>query len=45
MPRVEPLTPPCTAGFDRALRRSMPPGVPHEPLALLRVQHRNPEPA
>ncbi|WP_405991370.1 carboxymuconolactone decarboxylase family protein [Streptomyces sp. NBC_00986] len=43
MPRIEPLTPPYTADVDRALRRWMPPGVPHEPLALFRVLHRNPE--
>ncbi|MGW1185381.1 carboxymuconolactone decarboxylase family protein [Streptomyces drozdowiczii] len=43
MPRIEPLAPPYTADVDRALRRWMPPGVPHEPLALFRVLHRNPE--
>ncbi|MFE7577162.1 carboxymuconolactone decarboxylase family protein [Streptomyces sp. NPDC057521] len=43
MPRIAPLTPPYTADVDRALRRWMPPGVPHEPLALFRVLHRNPE--
>ncbi|MFG2497453.1 hypothetical protein ACGFSB_04470 [Streptomyces sp. NPDC048441] len=43
MPRIEPLTPHCTADVDRALRRWMRPGVPHEPLALSRVPHRNPE--
>jgi alkylhydroperoxidase family enzyme len=43
MPRIEPLTPPYPADVDRALRRWMPPGVPHEPLALFRVLHRNPE--
>ncbi|MFF3830713.1 carboxymuconolactone decarboxylase family protein [Streptomyces sp. NPDC002458] len=43
MPRIEPLTPPYTADIDRALRRWMPPGVPHEPLALFRLLHRNPE--
>ncbi|TXS07349.1 carboxymuconolactone decarboxylase family protein [Streptomyces sp. col6] len=43
MPRIEPLTPPYTADIGRALRRWMPPGVPHEPLALFRVLHRNPE--
>lgn len=43
MPRIEPLTPPYTPDVDRALRRWMPPGVPHEPLALFRVLHRSPE--
>lgn len=43
MPRIEPLTPPYAADVDRGLRRWMPPGVPHEPLALFRVLHRNPE--
>ncbi|MCT9089748.1 carboxymuconolactone decarboxylase family protein [Streptomyces sp. ASQP_92] len=43
MPRIEPLAPPYTADVDRALRRWMPPGVPHGPLALFRVLHRNPE--
>ncbi|MFI6650480.1 carboxymuconolactone decarboxylase family protein [Streptomyces sp. NPDC050529] len=43
MPRIEPLTPPYPASVDRALRRWMPPDVPHEPLALFRVLHRNPE--
>ncbi|MFI2026572.1 carboxymuconolactone decarboxylase family protein [Streptomyces buecherae] len=43
MPRIEPLTPPYPADVDRALGRWMPPGVPHEPLALFRVLHRNPE--
>ncbi|GAA2973789.1 alkylhydroperoxidase family enzyme [Streptomyces sp. KhCrAH-43] len=43
MSRIEPLNPPYTADTDRALRRWMPPGVPHEPLALFRVLHRNPE--
>ncbi|WP_327289629.1 carboxymuconolactone decarboxylase family protein [Streptomyces sp. NBC_01198] len=43
MPRIEPLTPPYAADVDRALRRWMPPGVPHEPLALFRVVHRNPD--
>ncbi|CAM5229868.1 hypothetical protein GCM10010329_80000 [Streptomyces spiroverticillatus] len=43
MPRIEPLTPPYPADIDRALRRWMPPGAPHEPLTLFRVLHRNPE--
>ncbi|MFF3604046.1 carboxymuconolactone decarboxylase family protein [Streptomyces sp. NPDC002463] len=43
MPRIEPLAPPYTSAVDQALRRWMPPGVPHEPLALFRVLHRNPE--
>ncbi|WP_405900635.1 carboxymuconolactone decarboxylase family protein [Streptomyces sp. NBC_00727] len=43
MSRIEPLNPPYAADVDRALRRWMPPGVPHEPLALFRVLHRNPE--
>jgi alkylhydroperoxidase family enzyme len=43
MPRIKPLTPPYTTDVDQALRRWMPPGVPHEPLALFRVLHRNPE--
>ncbi|MCO5997961.1 carboxymuconolactone decarboxylase family protein [Actinoallomurus rhizosphaericola] len=43
MTRIEPLTPPYTAHVDHALRRWMPPGVPHEPLMLFRVLHRNPE--
>jgi AhpD family alkylhydroperoxidase len=43
MPRIEPLAPPYAATVDRALRRWMPPGVPHEPLVLFRVLHRNPE--
>ncbi|MGW0732429.1 carboxymuconolactone decarboxylase family protein [Streptomyces sp. NPDC002851] len=43
MPRIEPLTPPYPASVDQALRRWMPPNVPHEPLTLFRVLHRNPE--
>ncbi|MFH8369804.1 carboxymuconolactone decarboxylase family protein [Streptomyces sp. NPDC018031] len=43
MPRIEPLEPPYPAAVDQALRRWMPPGVPHEPLTLFRVLHRNPE--
>lgn len=43
MSRIEPLTPPYPAAVDRALRRWMPPGAPHEPLTLFRVLHRNPE--
>ncbi|MER7705847.1 carboxymuconolactone decarboxylase family protein [Kitasatospora sp. NPDC097605] len=43
MPRIEPLTPPYPEDVDRALRRWMPPGAPHEPLALFRVLHRHPE--
>ncbi|WP_017623741.1 carboxymuconolactone decarboxylase family protein [Nocardiopsis chromatogenes] len=43
MPRIEPLTPPYPAPIDQALRRWMPPDVPHEPLMLFRVLHRNPE--
>ncbi|WP_328460416.1 carboxymuconolactone decarboxylase family protein [Streptomyces sp. NBC_00448] len=43
MPRIEPLNPPYPASVDRALRRWMPPDVPHEPLTLFRVLHRNPE--
>lgn len=43
MPRIEPLEPPYSEEIDRALRRWMPPGVAHEPLALFRVLHRNPE--
>ncbi|MGW1164237.1 carboxymuconolactone decarboxylase family protein [Streptomyces sp. NPDC001153] len=43
MPRIEPLSPPCPAPIDRALRRWMPPGVGHEPITLFRVLHRNPE--
>ncbi|WP_089106280.1 carboxymuconolactone decarboxylase family protein [Streptomyces hyaluromycini] len=43
MPRIEPLSPPYTAQVDQALRRWMPPDVPHEPLTLFRVLHRNPE--
>ncbi|MFI5663256.1 carboxymuconolactone decarboxylase family protein [Streptomyces sp. NPDC051684] len=43
MPRIEPLTSPYPASIDQALRRWMPPGVTHEPLALFRVLHRNPE--
>src|SRR5690349_1574603 len=43
MPRIEPLNPPYPASIDQALRRWMPPDVPHEPLALFRVLHRNPE--
>ncbi|TXS32888.1 carboxymuconolactone decarboxylase family protein [Streptomyces sp. ms191] len=43
MPRIEPIHPPYSEPVDRALRRWMPPGVPHEPLALFRVLHRNPE--
>ncbi|WP_432110378.1 carboxymuconolactone decarboxylase family protein [Streptomyces sp. AA1529] len=42
MPRIEPLTPPYPADIAGALDRWMPPGVPHEPLALFRVLHRNP---
>lgn len=43
MPRVEPLIPPYPASIDQALHRWMPPDVPHEPLTLFRVLHRNPE--
>ncbi|MFB7997124.1 carboxymuconolactone decarboxylase family protein [Streptomyces sp. NPDC056002] len=43
MSRIEPLTPPYPDSVDRALRRWMPPGVPHEPLTLFRVLHRNPD--
>ncbi|WP_030685148.1 carboxymuconolactone decarboxylase family protein [Streptomyces globisporus] len=43
MPRIEPLVPPYSPAVDQALRRWMPPGVPHEPLRLFRVLHRNPE--
>ncbi|GHH19948.1 carboxymuconolactone decarboxylase family protein [Streptomyces rubradiris] len=43
MPRIEPLSPPYPASVDQALRRWMPPDVPHEPLALFRVLHRHPE--
>ncbi|MFE7595508.1 carboxymuconolactone decarboxylase family protein [Kitasatospora sp. NPDC057512] len=43
MPRIEPLTPPYSADIERSLRRWMPPGTAHEPLALFRVLHRNPE--
>ncbi len=43
MPRIEPLHPPYPPETERALRRWMPPGVPHEPLVLFRVLHRNPE--
>ncbi|MHA6758367.1 carboxymuconolactone decarboxylase family protein [Streptacidiphilus sp. PAMC 29251] len=43
MPRIAPLEPPYSAQIDHALRRWMPPGVAHEPLALFRVLQRNPE--
>ncbi|MDG4858133.1 carboxymuconolactone decarboxylase family protein [Streptomyces sp. T-3] len=43
MPRIEPLNPPYPAPVDQALRRWTPPNVPHEPLALFRVLHRNPK--
>ncbi|MFF2728888.1 carboxymuconolactone decarboxylase family protein [Streptomyces sp. NPDC058008] len=43
MPRIEPLNPPYAEPVGRALRRWMPPGVPHEPLTLFRTLHRNPE--
>ncbi|RCH68981.1 carboxymuconolactone decarboxylase family protein [Streptomyces sp. SDr-06] len=43
MPRIAPLHPPYSAEVDQALRRWMPPGVPHEPLTLFRVLHRHPE--
>ncbi|WP_426363941.1 carboxymuconolactone decarboxylase family protein [Streptomyces sp. E-08] len=43
MPRIEPLVPPYDPEVDRALRRWMPPGVPHEPLRLFRVLHRSPD--
>ncbi|MGW8764725.1 carboxymuconolactone decarboxylase family protein [Streptomyces sp. NPDC055815] len=43
MPRIEPLVPPYSPAVDQALRRWMPPGVPHEPLLLFRVLHRSPE--
>ena len=43
MPRIEPLAPPYTTPIAQALSRWMPPGVPHEPLTLFRVLHRNPE--
>lgn len=42
-PRIEPLAPPYAPAIDQALHRWMPPGVAHEPLALFRVLHRNPE--
>jgi alkylhydroperoxidase family enzyme len=43
VPRIEPLHPPYDPVVDRALRRWMPPDVPHEPLTLFRVLHRHPE--
>ncbi|MBC9715939.1 carboxymuconolactone decarboxylase family protein [Streptomyces sp. TRM66268-LWL] len=43
MPRIEPLHPPYPAAVDGAMRRWMPPDVPHEPLTLFRILHRNPE--
>ncbi|MGA5823180.1 carboxymuconolactone decarboxylase family protein [Kitasatospora sp. NPDC094028] len=43
MPRIAPLEPPYSAEIDHALRRWMPPGVTHEPIALFRVLHRHPE--
>lgn len=43
MPRIEPLNPPYPEGIEQSLRRWMPPGAPHEPIALFRVLHRNPE--
>lgn len=43
MPRIEPLSPPYTEEVDLALSRWMPPGIDHEPLALFRTLHRNPE--
>ncbi|MEV8586722.1 carboxymuconolactone decarboxylase family protein [Streptomyces sp. NPDC051180] len=43
MPRIDPLEPPYPAPVDRSLRRWMPPGVPHEPLALFRVLHHHPD--
>ena len=43
MPRIEPLNPPYSTQIDAALRRWMAPGSAHEPLALFRVLHRNPE--
>ncbi|NGN67111.1 carboxymuconolactone decarboxylase family protein [Streptomyces sp. A7024] len=43
MPRIEPLVPPYPPEIAESLRRWMPPDVTHEPLALFRVLHRNPE--
>ncbi|MFC4114219.1 carboxymuconolactone decarboxylase family protein [Nonomuraea zeae] len=43
MPRIEPLEPPYPDQVDQALRRWMPPGAAHEPIALFRVLHRSPE--
>ena len=43
MPRIEPLHPPYPAAVDQSLRRWMSPDVPHEPLTLFRVLHRNPD--
>ena len=45
MTRVEPLAPPYDPEIGEALRKWMPPGVPHEPLRLFRVLHRHPRPA
>ncbi|MCX5206584.1 carboxymuconolactone decarboxylase family protein [Streptomyces sp. NBC_00237] len=43
MSRIEPLAPPYSPQIEQALRRWMPPGVDHEPLALFRVLHRSPD--
>ncbi|MFB4303031.1 carboxymuconolactone decarboxylase family protein [Actinomadura sp. NTSP31] len=43
MARIAPLEPPYAPEIDQALRKWMPPGAAHEPLALFRVLHRNPE--
>lgn len=39
MPRVKPLEPPYHPEVEQALRKWMPPGVAHEPLALFRLLH------
>ncbi|MEV0286172.1 carboxymuconolactone decarboxylase family protein [Kribbella sp. NPDC050820] len=43
MPRIEPLTPPYAPDVEQALRKWMPPGVAHEPLALFRLLQHHPD--
>lgn len=43
MPRIAPLEPPYEPATEAALRKWMPPGVAHEPLALFRALQHNPE--
>ncbi|WP_181774339.1 carboxymuconolactone decarboxylase family protein [Amycolatopsis pittospori] len=43
MARIAPLAPPYEAEVEQSLRKWMPPGVAHEPLALFRLLQRHPE--